>query len=89
MNDKHDPTWKVFVDGKPAPMLRCNYIMRGVFLTPGKHTVEFYFRPSMKPGYITLAAMLLAVLLSGVMIYSERRLARQEPDGPPEKHRSK
>ena len=30
LNDKYDPNWRVTVDGKPAELLRCNYIMRGV-----------------------------------------------------------
>ena len=29
-------------------MLRCNYIMRGVYLTPGNHTVEFRYHTSLK-----------------------------------------
>jgi hypothetical protein len=78
LNDKFDPIWRVTVDGKPAELLRCNYIMRGVFLTPGTHTVEFFFRPPLKPGYVTLAAMALGILLSGLMIYSERRVASNE-----------
>jgi hypothetical protein len=78
LNDKFDPMWRVTVDGKPAELLRCNYIMRGVFLTPGTHTVEFFFRPPLKPGYVTLAAMALGILLSGLMIYSERRVASNE-----------
>ena len=78
LNDKFDPIWRVTVDGKPTELLRCNYIMRGVFLTPGTHTVEFFFRPSLKSGYVTLAAMALGILLSGLMIYSERRVASNE-----------
>ncbi|MGH7992361.1 MAG: hypothetical protein ACREDQ_02520, partial [Limisphaerales bacterium] len=31
LNDKYDPNWHVFVDGKPASLLRCNFIMRGVY----------------------------------------------------------
>ena len=43
LNDKYDPDWRVTVDGKPAELLRCNFIMRGVYLAPGDHTVEFNF----------------------------------------------
>jgi len=63
LNDRFDPNWKVFVDGAPAQMLRCNYIMRGVFLTPGSHTVEFQFALPHKPLYITLIAIFLGVFL--------------------------
>lgn len=87
LNDKFDPMWRVLVDGKPAELLRCNYIMRGVFLTPGTHTVEFFFRPSLKPGYVTLSAIGLGILLSGLLIYSERHVVvrEQSPELPAEK----
>ena len=45
LNDKYDPNWKVVVDGKPEKLLRCNYLMRGVYLPAGTHTVEFRFMP--------------------------------------------
>jgi serine/threonine protein kinase len=44
LNDRFDPAWRVVVDGQPASLLRCNYIMRGVQLAPGAHTVEFTFQ---------------------------------------------
>ena len=44
LNDRFDPAWRVTVDGRPAPLLRCNYLMRGVQLAPGDHTVEFTFQ---------------------------------------------
>jgi hypothetical protein len=43
LNDRYDPNWSVTVDDKPATLLRCNYIMRGVQLAPGAHTVRFSF----------------------------------------------
>ena len=45
LNDHFDLNWKVRVDGKPQPLLRCNYIMRGVYLEPGAHTIEFCSSP--------------------------------------------
>jgi hypothetical protein len=44
LNDRFDPQWSVTVDGKAATLLRCNYIMRGVQLDPGAHTVRFNFQ---------------------------------------------
>jgi hypothetical protein len=32
LNDRYDPNWRVTIDGQPAPLLRCNFIMRGVSL---------------------------------------------------------
>jgi uncharacterized membrane protein YfhO len=73
LNDKFDPHWQVFVDGKPAELLRCNFIMRGVYLTPGAHTVEFKFTLPNQFLYISLAAIVVGVLLCGFLIFLERR----------------
>ncbi|HEY5296774.1 MAG TPA: hypothetical protein VIK59_02515 [Verrucomicrobiae bacterium] len=73
LNDKHDPHWSVRVDDRPAKLLRCNFIMRGVYLTPGAHTVEFQFMLPNKPLYITLAAIALGIFLIGLLIFLQRR----------------
>ena len=73
LNDKYDANWHVSVDGKPAELLRCNFIMRGVYLPPGSHTVEFRFTLPNKPLYVTLAAMVVGVMLLGLLVYLERR----------------
>ncbi len=63
LNDRFDPNWKVLVDGQPTPLLRCNYLMRGVRLDPGPHRVEFLFQPSVGPLYVSLAAVGVGVVL--------------------------
>jgi hypothetical protein len=63
LNDKFDPHWRVFVDGRPAELLRCNFIMRGVYLTPGQHTVEFQYQLANGPLYVSLAAIGIGLLL--------------------------
>ena len=63
LNDHYDPNWKVDVDGKAASLLRCNYIMRGVYLTPGQHTVTFHLRPPMGTQRVAWAAMVFGILL--------------------------
>jgi hypothetical protein len=73
LNDKFDPSWRVTVDGKPSELLRCNFIMRGVYLTPGAHTVEFQFSLPNKPLYITLAAIGVGIILCGFLFFSTRR----------------
>ena len=74
LNDKYDSQWNVTVDGKPAELLRCNYLMRGVYLpTAGQHTVDFSFTLPHRPLYVTLAAIGVGILLSGFLFYSARR----------------
>jgi hypothetical protein len=76
LNDKYDPDWRVTVDGKPAELLRCNFIMRGVYLTPGNHTVEFRFSLPSKPLYVTLTAIGAGIILCGFLFFSGRRNSR-------------
>ena len=73
LNDKFDGNWRVTVDGKPAELLRCNFIMRGVQLLPGAHTVEFSFSMPNRPLFITLSALCVAILLGGLSLLEQRR----------------
>jgi hypothetical protein len=68
LNDRFDPDWKVTVDGKPETLLRCNYIMRGVFLQPGSHKVEFRFVQPMRTFYVSLSAIILGLVLFVVVL---------------------
>ncbi len=73
LNDKFDPNWRVFVDGRPADLLRCNFIMRGVLVPAGPHMVEFKFTLPHGPLYVTLTAMGIGILLCGSLFFSTRR----------------
>jgi hypothetical protein len=80
LNDKYDPNWIVRVDGKPETLLRCNYLMRGVYLQPGTHTVEFRFEPPVDTLYVSLGAVFVSMLLIGYLILtSSRRLPSFRP----------
>ncbi|MBM3833103.1 MAG: YfhO family protein [Verrucomicrobia bacterium] len=73
LNDKFDPDWNVTVDGKPETLLRCNFIMRGVHLPAGEHTIEFHFRPPLTGLYISLAAIAVGLVLCGLLFVSPKR----------------
>lgn len=45
LNEIHYPGWEARVNGEPAPVIRANYLFRGVFVPEGKSTVEMRFRP--------------------------------------------
>ncbi len=70
LNDRTDPDWHAWVDQKPVAALQCNYIMRGVYLSPGEHTIDFRFQPSQGPLYVTLAALAVGLLLGAFLIYT-------------------
>ncbi len=71
LNDQYHPDWKVTVDGEPAELLRCNYLMRGVRVPAGSHEVEFRFRPSRKGFYASLFTLLLSVGLLGYLGFAQ------------------
>jgi hypothetical protein len=73
LSDKYDPYWRVTVDGQPVELLRCNYIMRGVYLAAGPHTVEFQFSLPHKLFYVTLLAIAMGISLIGFLIFLQRR----------------
>jgi len=72
LNDKYDPHWKVSVDGRPGTLLRCNYLMRGVYLQPGPHTVEFRFEPPVGTLYVSLGAVLVSLGLLGYLAFGRK-----------------
>ncbi|MFC1455467.1 YfhO family protein [Microvirga arabica] len=45
LHDIHYPGWEAWVDGERRPILRTNLLFRGVEVGPGRHRVEFHFRP--------------------------------------------
>ena len=45
LNEVWTPDWTLRVDGKTAPLVRANYLMRGAAVGAGRHTLEFRFRP--------------------------------------------
>ena len=68
--------WKVLIDGKETNHTCVNYILRGMLIPAGKHTVEFKFDPDVvKTGSkITLASsILLGLLFLGGLFYELKK----------------
>lgn len=73
LNDKHHPEWKVLVDGQPAPLLRANYLMRGVHLPAGEHKVEFLFQPRTPSLYVSFAGLALGIGVGLYLLVTRRK----------------
>jgi uncharacterized membrane protein YfhO len=75
LSDLHYPGWKAEVDGREVDIERVDYLLRGVPLDDGEHTVEFRYEPlSWRIGWI-LSLAGLAVLV--VLLAVGRRRARR------------
>jgi len=73
LTDVHFPGWKATVDGKEVPIERVDYLLRGVVVPPGTHTVEFSYEPaSFRAGWI-IAVLGLLALLAAVVVGLRRR----------------
>ena len=46
----YDKGWNAFIDGKPSPYCKVNYVLRGMSVPAGDHTIEFRFEPK---SYVT------------------------------------
>jgi hypothetical protein len=68
--------WKAFVDGKEMPIVKVNYVLRGLALPAGNHQIEFRFEPE---SYLrgktitTIFSILLIVLIIAALVMEWRK----------------
>ncbi len=71
VSEMNYPGWEATIDGQPAEIYTANYLLRGVIVPEGKHTVEMrYAAPAAKLGGIISA---LALLFISVALVKTRR----------------
>jgi hypothetical protein len=72
--------WNAYVDGKKTDYLNVNYVLRGIPVPAGKHSIKFVFEPeSVQQGrsIMFIASILIAIILVGglFMAWKESRKA--------------
>jgi hypothetical protein len=69
LSEIHYPGWRAAVDGQRVPILRADYILRGVPVPAGGHRVELVYRPlTFIWGAAISGITLLAVILAGLRL---------------------
>ena len=64
--------WKLYVNGKPQKLVRCNYLLRGAFIPAGNNKIEMKFLPEKLLNYKSISfwsTILLLLLLSLVSYF--------------------
>jgi len=65
--------WKSFIDGKEAPHIQADYVLRAMVIPVGKHQIEFKFEPSSyyMGNKVSLGSSILLLLaIGGYLFYS-------------------
>ncbi|MDP3314219.1 YfhO family protein [Lutibacter sp.] len=67
--------WNAYIDGVLTPYYKVNYVLRGMPIGSGKHTVEFKFEPEIiKTGRtITLVSYLFLILIPVGWFFTKRK----------------
>lgn len=74
--DRYVPGWQATIDGQPAPVVRCDFIMQGIAIEPGQHEVVLRFVSKSPTLYVQFAGMALCALaLLAVLAQSFRKPA--------------
>jgi uncharacterized membrane protein YfhO len=87
LGEKYYRWWYATVDGTRADIYPVDHILRGVYLTPGEHTVEFVFDPlPFKIGkYLTLGSFVFFALMIGREVVWRRKRVRGQFEEPSDK----
>lgn len=72
-NDKFDPNWRATVNGQAVEIVRANYIMRGIPLPAGTHTVVMSYSTSTTGLMISLAGFAAALAALGMVAFAPAR----------------
>jgi uncharacterized membrane protein YfhO len=76
MGDKYYKGWRAFVDGKEFTIYPVNHVLRGIYLPPGNHSVEFRFDPT--PYRIGKWLSLVSMAFFALMLVREWRYRKRQ-----------
>jgi Bacterial membrane protein YfhO len=68
VSENYYPGWRAYVDGQRQEIVRVNYNLRGVVLTPGEHLVRFEYRP-----LSVLLGLIISLITLGGLVWPVAR----------------
>ncbi len=77
----YDRGWRALVDNKESSIIKTNYALRGLSLSPGKHRIEFRFEPkaySIGNTLVLICSLLTYALLVAGIIFQVKGNNRQQ-----------
>ncbi len=72
----YDKGWNAYLDGKQVPYAKVNYVLRGMMIPAGEHTIVFKFEPkshSMGWTITTVCSVLMLLLLGAAIVVGLRK----------------
>jgi uncharacterized membrane protein YfhO len=78
----YDKGWKAYIDDKEAPIIRTNYVLRGLVVPAGKHNIRFEFHPTSFYTGKTISqvtAIIIWLLILAAILNEFRKRKRVEP----------
>ena len=70
--------WTASIDGQEAQIIQTNYVLRGLEIPPGQHTIEFTFSPAayaVGDNIMLISSILVILVLVGGIVMEFRQRA--------------
>ena len=72
LSEVYSRGWEARIDNQKTGIYRTNFLLRGIAVPPGKHLIEFVYRPSTFRAGLIWAGIGLFILLAGAIV--ERKI---------------